>query len=288
MIEYAGSSGSPQCCLRAIVRFVHFGDEITEVKVLSSKKKVLSPTSEHCFLFLVNGNYVAIKSGFRSGYMGVGPRGLINAIKILKNYNNVEIFNCDVSYEIIKRIDESCLLNSDIEYIQNRKSNFTPLLRSKLGNWLLSENYYDDTHIQEIKEIFPTTIAFSLIDERIMDLALNYKNNPDESIGTGYKRLEELVRKRTGLKEIGIKLFNKAFVEKDCKLTWDNPDDSHVNENQGKALFFKSIFMAYRNPRMHKEIELDDADLLREFMLMNQLFVLEGESKEKPIDCTKK
>jgi len=278
MIEYAGIPGATQECLRAIVRFVHFGDEITEAKILSSGNK-------HCFLLRINSDYVAIKSGFASGYLGGGPNGLLMAIKILEDHNNkIMILECNVSHEIIEKIDSSCLLTSDIDSIEKGKSEWIHGSRSKLNDWFYSGDCPKQKNTKEFQENFPKTINFSLIDERILDLALSYKNNPEESIETGYKRLEQLIRKRTGLKEHGVKLFNKAFVEKDCKLIWGDFEES---ANQGKALLFKSVFMAYRNPRAHNEMESSDEDLLREFILMNQLFVLEGESQEPPkLDAT--
>jgi hypothetical protein len=47
---------------------------------------------------------------------------------------------------------------------------------------------------------------------------------------------------------------------------------------------FTGAFMAYRNRRAHRELRDDRDGQLREFLLLNQLYVLENESTERNDD----
>jgi hypothetical protein len=56
-------------------------------------------------------------------------------------------------------------------------------------------------------------------------------------------------------------------------LTWPVNDDGEKN---GRANLFTGTFMAYRNPRAHREHSSEE--LLAEFLLLNQLYRLEFEA----------
>lgn len=138
------------------------------------------------------------------------------------------------------------------------------------------QHFYNDNLV---KVLFVKNIPFSLIDNRIMDLAIDFSNNPDANLMTCYRRLEDIIRRRTGLEgESGSKLFSQAFLSNDAPLYWPELPEA---EARGRAGLFTSIYMAYRNSRAHKEnvTTLDDA--IREFLLINQLFILENEAKSQ-------
>lgn len=122
---------------------------------------------------------------------------------------------------------------------------------------------------------FPQVIPFSIIDGRIMDLARDFWDNPDSNLLCGYRRLEDILRERTGRTESSTKLFSRVFSGKDAILTWDIPDES---ERIGRANLFTGTYMAYRNPRAHQETP--KSELLAEFLLLNQLYRLEWEAVE--------
>lgn len=82
-----------------------------------------------------------------------------------------------------------------------------------------------------------------------------------------------LIKDKSGItQEIGVKLFSKVFQGEDAPLYWDDIDGSEV---KGRATLFSRVFMAYRNHRAHQEPDDDIHEDLREFMLLNQLFILE-------------
>nr|WP_269117304.1 TIGR02391 family protein [Psychrobacter sp. Ps6] len=116
----------------------------------------------------------------------------------------------------------------------------------------------------------------ALLDPRLIELALDFDKNPDSAIMSAYRKLESIVKARTGLNnESGVKLFAKAFQGDDSILCWENLD---LGESKGRASLFTSVYMAYRNNRAHQEPRHDLSDDIREFILINQLFVLESES----------
>lgn len=63
------------------------------------------------------------------------------------------------------------------------------------------------------------------------------------------------------------------FTGKDAVLTWMVTEEGEKN---GRAYLFTGTYMAYRNPRAHQENP--EAELLAEFLLLNQLYRLEREA----------
>jgi hypothetical protein len=131
---------------------------------------------------------------------------------------------------------------------------------------------------------FPSVVPFSVVDSRLFDLAISFAENPDEKLLTGYRRLEDIVRERTGLDEHGARLFTKAFLDSGAKLQWKALD---VGERTGRANLFIAAYMAHRNPRAHRELRNDLASHLTEFLLLNHLYRLEKESvlARQEVDC---
>ena len=101
----------------------------------------------------------------------------------------------------------------------------------------------------------------------------------DKSVWHSFRRLEDLVRTRTGLSEHGYKLFSQAFTVDKSKLKWALADGG---EQAGRAQLFTGAFMAFRNPRAHRKARSHTRDSLAEFLLLNQLFILEREAIERP------
>jgi hypothetical protein len=106
-----------------------------------------------------------------------------------------------------------------------------------------------------------------------MDLAVRFHEDEDRSIVAAYRRLEDLVRRRTNIVESGTRLFSQAFLSERSPLTWEVRD---INEAKARANMFTAIFGAFRNARMHREQKQRPADALREFLLVNELFLLES------------
>jgi hypothetical protein len=146
-------------------------------------------------------------------------------------------------------------------------------------------NYINEKHFEQSRDgtlwrdEFPPVIPFAAIDPRIMDLALDFWKHSDNSLLGGYRRLEDIVRARTGIAHHGTKLFSQAFNPDSGALTWTDSDDG---ERAGRLQLFTGTYAAHRNPRAHREPKDRSAALLNEFLLLNHLYVLERYSVPNP------
>jgi hypothetical protein len=270
-IQYVGLAGITEECKQAVMRLIQYGDRITLARILSSPADKYGSRHHGLLLTIDDGEVIAVKAGFSSGYLGEGPRGLSFIIQLLK-FHNIEIKEYDVSQDIIDRIELPSLTSGDLDKIDAVK----PVWPIRLWDYISDrdENKADNgTLWQE----FPPVIPLAIIDNRITDLTLNFFQNADSNLVTGYRRLEDTVRKRTGIKEHGVKLFSEAFLGDKAKLGWK---DTVKAERDGRAQLFVGTYMAYRNPRAHKELEHNSSGQLMEFLLLNHLFVLEKSAVE--------
>lgn len=269
-IEYHGTPGVTQSCINALVRIINFGDRITNAILLSHN-------GSHCFLLTVNyGDKIAIKSGFASGYGGEGPGGLSTALQLLVRHG-AEIEEIVVDEAVIERLDASCLLSDDLERIKSTH----PRRPSRWYDYIFDIEGDIHPNNKKLQHEFPAAVPYSLIDFRLVDLALKLTESPDAAIMTGFRRLEDIVRSRTGLlNESGVRLFQKAFLNDDSLLLWN---DVESGEHKGRANLFVAIYMAFRNPRAHGEISTNETIALREFLLINELFVLESQAVVRKI-----
>ncbi len=277
-IEYYGTAGITARCLTALTMAIQAGGDIITRAFLLSYVDSSSNCGTHCFLLWPEtSDPIVIKSGFSSGYGGEGPRGLSSALQILIRHNiTIEEYAVDASF--IQRADSSCLTKRDLEMFETLR----PVSPTRYYDYIRLRDdtlhFYDD-HI--VKKHFVKNIPFSLIDNRIMDLAIDFFNNPDAHLMTGYRRLEDSIRNRTGLDgESGSRLFANAFQSAEAPLHWPELPDA---EAKGRTNLFTGVYMAYRNSRAHKENQTPIDDAIREFLLINQLFILESQAKQKPL-----
>ncbi len=261
-IQYLGESRITELCKEAVIKLIHFGDKIKEVKILTAEGD-----HSNCHALLLTIDYeiqIAIKGGFSSGYSGEGPRGYAFILNLLNHYTeNINEYITPIN--IFERLDSSCLTVEDLECINDLKK-------------LRTARWYDFVPYQKkdrpnVFNQFPLTIPMALIDPRLIEIALEFNNNPDNSILNAYRKIESIVRERVCLThESSTKLFSKAFQGDDSLLYWKGLDSG---ENKGRASLFTSIFMAYRNNRAHQEPKENLHNDIREFLLINQLFILE-------------
>lgn len=270
-IEYHGIPGGTRDCLDAVLRLIQYGEVITNVQILTSRGKTVS---EHCLLLTYGvGDEILIKSGFTSGYGVEGPTGFSYVLSVLEAHG-AEIVEYEVSPEFIERSHYSALLQSDLDFLKTAR----PLRPSRWYDYVYEEHGDPDTRL--LWREFPPVIPFAIIDRRLTDLGLTFWKNPNDSLLTGYKRLEDILRERIGSKAHGTRLLSEAFGKEQSKLTWKDIDPS---EHTGRAQLFVGAFMAFRNPRAHREIRHDSETELSEFHLLNQLYVLEKEAVERAL-----
>jgi hypothetical protein len=215
---------------------------------------------------------VAVKSGFGSGYMGEGSKGFSFVLSLL-DAHRIPIEEYDVPREVLEKMDPSRLTMIDID----RLSTARPVRPTRWHSYVFfsdEQRQRDGTLLTE----FEPAIPLGIIDPRITDLAISFWDGADERLLTGYRRLEDVVRKRTGIDEHGTKLFSQAFVGPTAKLAWKGIDPA---EQIGRGQLFTAGYMAYRNPRAHREEAHDDAEYLMEFLLLNHLYRLESTSSDR-------
>ncbi|WP_201587395.1 TIGR02391 family protein [Psychrobacter sp. HII-4] len=264
-IQYLGESGITQECKKAVINLIHAGEKIHEVKILTFEEPY---SKAHALLLTLEYDIqTVIKGGFASGYNGEGPKGYAFVLNLLRNYTD-NINEYIISKSIFERICNSSLSVKDLEYINSIK----PV---RPARWHDSAYLYKERELNIFSE-FPLTIPMALLDKRLIKLALEFETNPDNAIMSGYRKIEDIVRERTGLSnESSTKLFAKAFQGDNSVLYWENLESG---ESKGRASLFNGVFMAYRNNRAHQEPKHNLSDEIREFMLINQLFILESKA----------
>lgn len=274
-IRYLGVPGNINSCLHDLAIEIQLEHKLIEAKLLTVSS--ISDVDRHAFLLTKPYEEdVAIRGGFTSGYKGSGPTCLATALQLLRDFR-ILIKEYEVNSKVLERLNNSCLLRRDLENLELQEdpgrlyvNKYIPMeMRGKVG-----------THY--LRHEFPINIPLGIVDERIFDLAIQFRGDPDSVLLSGYRRLEETVRSRTGLNhDYGERLFSKAFVREDSVLCWG---DLHPSEAKGRATLFSGIYMGYRNRRAHKETEDDFEALVREFILLNELFRLESEASERSRD----
>jgi len=268
-IQYIGLAGVSSSCKRAIVRLIQFGDEIHKASLLSCPG---THSTTHCFLLRVNcDEIIAVKSGFASGYGGEGLGALSTILRLFERHN-VEIDEYIVSPSIIDRVNQSGLTKKDLDQIQAMQ----PVRPNRWYDYIFDEKYEKQKNgTSDLKIQFPPVMPYAILDNRIIDLALEFQVKPDHSILSGYRRLEGIIRDRIGSEEHGAKLFSLAFQGENSKLLWK---DLGTGEQQGRVNLFTGVYMAFRNPRAHHEPHKYAEGPLSEFLLLNQLYILEKEA----------
>lgn len=265
-IEYVGKTGITQSCIDGLLRYLQFDEPILEAKVLTNMK-------QHALLLYTEErrDTIVIRAGFGSGYYGKGSGGFAYSLSLLEEFG-IETEEYEVDGRLFQRLNRGQLTHKDLESIDTMR----PVRPVRIHDYIYE--YRLERSLTERR--MPIPIPLKLIDERIRDLVVNFWDDPDSRIHTGFRRLEDAVRQRCELEEYGAKLFQTVFMGKDSILEWKGMSQK---EQAARADLFKSTYGSFRNPRAHKELNHSREDLLSEFLTLNQLFRLERDAKERPI-----
>lgn len=266
-IEYHGTPGVTQRCVDALKSVLAAGERVQSAWILSWSDGGIG---EHSILLTVSPYLqILIRPGFRSGYSGTGPTGLSTAIGLLQLFK-VDIEEYDIDEDFHRRCEAGCLHSSDLKNLTQSR----PVRPSRYYEYVERPSYRAKADIIHLLEEFPPVLNLGLLDERLIDLSIGFLDNPDFAITTAFRRLEDIVRTRIGVYDKSCnQLFTHAFEGNRSLLHWDDPD---AGEQAGKSNLFKSVTMAYRNPRAHREVVMSSRDAVREFMLVNHLYLLEA------------
>jgi hypothetical protein len=267
-IEYMGIDGITSSCISAVTCLLNGG------RLIRTASLVTCATS-HAFLLTTEyEELIAVKAGFRSGYSGEGPRGLATVLKILRQHA-VDVKEYLVEAGLMHRLAHSCLLQSDLDFLLD----CDPVRPNRWYDYIHDQGEELASSAEPLSRHYPMSIPFGLIDPRIIDLAVAFGKIPDAAILAAYRRLEDIVRKRTQLSGEGVKLFSKAFSLESGPLRWDVPDEGEL---KGRANLFNATYMGFRNARAHREIKPGLEVELREFLLVNELYRLEAAALTEP------
>jgi hypothetical protein len=264
-IQYVGEPGITKPCQDAVLRLLQFGDKIHKVRILSCGE-------DHGFLITISPeDLIAVKTGFASGYGGEGSRRFSYVLTLLYAFGLEEKMDeYEVKKEVLDRLDESALTKGDLAEIKTTR----PVRPIRLYNDYIWPGHFSEEISNEPWKEFPPVIPFAIVDNRIRDLATSFWDDPDKKLMDGYRRLEDILRDQTGLKDVGSTLFTKIFLKAQL-LTWEGID---AGERVGRAQLFVGAYQAYRNPRAHHEDKHHDYEQLSEFLLLNHLFKLQKEA----------
>lgn len=279
-IQYVGAAGTTELSVQAVVQLVQYGRTITKARILTGERTPAAPDGDgrprtlasHALLLTVGEHeLVAVKSGFHSGYGGTGPSGFSYVLQLLEAHG-AGITEHDVGQEMVYRLDQCLLTDRDLEAIEG-----TPVIQPYRWHDYIFERDYEARKDGSLWHNLPLVVPYAIIDGRLMDLALNFWQDPNAHLRSAFARLEDTVRARTGFAElIGAELFKQAFLPPTMRLEWRGIGEK---ERAARALLFQSVYAVHRNPRAHRELEESSASQLSEFLLVNHLYCLEREAR---------
>lgn len=257
-VQYVGVAGVTQTCVDALRRLIQFRDHLSSARLLTCHDR-------HGFLLQhATEGLIAVRAGFSSGYQGEGPRGLSKAIRLLDRHR-IDLEEVGVAQRVLRRLDQGALTDRDVARIQTT----SPVRPLRLYDYVHAARRQRDP--KGSGAAYRLTMPFAIIDDRITDLAVDFFDEPDRCLIDGYRRLEDIVRQRTGLTQSNTKLFASAFGA-GGPLRWELVNGGEV---EGRRQLFGAVYMAHRNPRGHQEIDDSVEDALAEFLMLNHLFRLE-------------
>lgn len=292
-VQYHGLAGISRSCLDAVRRILSFGERADLAILLTSggRHAVLLLSARH--------GDIAIKSGFSSGYRGEGPAALADALNSLAAAN-INIEEVEAPAQLLDRLDLSAMTMADLDLIRRR----SPIRPSRWYDYIYAARG-DDAERNRAWSSYPEVMPWRSIDSRLHDLAATFAEDPDRAILEGFRRLEDIVRKRIGSREHGAKLFSIAFAGDKPALQWHEKPATTVldfemtdtlqphldggmpelidrGEQIGRAQLFTGAYQAFRNPRAHRRLDMPGLDPLSEFLVLNQLFLFEGAAVVTP------
>lgn len=271
-LQFAGQPGTSRSCYRALERLIQSGERVEEARLITCD-------NAHAFLLKLElDEWVVIQTGFSSGYPGEGPRTLAEALNLLQTWG-APIEEVVVAVELFERLKAGALTQADFDLLRNA---------SPVRPWRLSDYIYEWRHVvptfpkdAAALQKMPLAMVWPLVDLRLSDLASEFLERPEDCLLKGFRRLEEALRSRTGLKEHGAKLVQRAFSGESSILTWPDIDSG---EQTGRTNLFTGAFMASRNPLAHREHPRSKSAMLLQFLQLNQLFALEEQAVLRSAD----
>ncbi|MDN5780407.1 MAG: TIGR02391 family protein [Luteimonas sp.] len=266
-VQYHGSHRTTQSCLDALARLL-------ASSIVVRRARLLTHDGRHGFYIDVEDpEAIFIRCGFASGYGGEGPAGLAITLHLLERFR-VEMEEIEVPADMLARLDAGALRSIDLQAIEK-------------GRIVRPVRFYDYMHeglrgrhspAASMRKQFATMVPWSILDERLIEIALQLEQDPDRAVFKAFRKLELQVKARCGMASNvhGVQVFRNAFRGSGAALCWPGLPASEV---EGRAQLFEAAFMAYRNPRAHSDVGGGAERAYRELYVVNELFLLESEAE---------
>jgi hypothetical protein len=178
---------------------------------------------------------------------------------------------------VLQDVNRSCLRAKDLDELLQLE----PLRPLRWYDYVYAVSETTRPDFAVLRRALPSVLPLGVIDGRLGDLVLRFRDDPDDALHKGYRRLEQLVSQRIGVDgEAAGRLFPKAFGGSAAALHWP---DLAPGEQDGRASLFVSVYRAFRNRRAHQEHPVSEEQAVREFLLLNELFRLEAESVSREV-----
>jgi hypothetical protein len=265
--QYHGSHRTTQSCLDALARLL-------ASSIVIRRAYLLTHEGRHGFYLDAEGpEPIFIRCGFASGYGGEGPAGLAIALRLLERFS-VETEEIDVSSGMLHRLDAGALGSADLQTIEASRIVHPVRLYDYMHDGLRARQ----SPAELMRNQFAMMIPWPILDERLVQIALQLEHDPDRAVFAAFRKLELQVKSRCGMTSSvhGVQVFRSAFRGSGAILSWPGLPASEV---EGRAQLFEAAFMAYRNPRAHSEVGGGVKRAYREFYVVNELFLLESEAE---------
>ena len=267
--QYHGSPRTTQSCLDALMRQITEPDHI-DLAVL------LTCGHDHAFyLATQDPTPVLIKSGFTSGYPGEGPAGLAIALHLLLRHR-IEVEEVIITPAMMARLNNSKLTARDMSKLREDRRVLPTRIYDYMNDGLRGRGRPTD----QMRRQNPLVVPWAILDDRLVDFALEFDQEPDMTVLKAFRRLEALVKERCEMsaESHGVKVFQQAFRGAGAILEWKGLPFA---EAEGRAKLFEGAYSAFRNARAHRDEAVDKVRAYREFLLINELFLLESETTER-------
>jgi hypothetical protein len=271
-LEYVGHDGYSQPCVNAVIRLLLAGERFEEAIVVTHDQH------EHALILYSSGDpRYAVRWGFTSN-SGEGSAAFKKVASVLSAFG-ARLEESEADDRLWRRFTDGRLTHEDLHRLRRCDGakhglRFLGILRSGLPDAATLDQ-------------FPLSMSWSIVDARIADLALALYQDPLSALREGYARLEATIRRRARVTFHGKELIAAAFRGRASALHWAGLTQT---EADARAELFLAAFKAYRNPLAHGASRTSGkkGQELSEFMLLNRLFRLEGESvsRAKPADVS--
>ena len=261
-IQYHGDPRTTQSCIDAVARLLQSNERVDSALLLTSDQ-------HHAFLITISEyQKIIIQAAFASGYGGEGPKGLSRVLQLLR-FHKIEIDEVLLPHKIFSKISTCNLTAADLSQIES----FNRIRPMRIFDYI-----YDIGELtnRQFLETYSSLIPWVCVDERLLDLAIRLDQGEENILILAFCRLEDILKKRCGMQGTSlVEVVNKAFKGASPYLEWKGIKSG---ERDARVTLFFSIFTAYRNKYAHQEIRYCRNTLIREFMMINELFLLEAEA----------